>query len=337
VLDALYPVTRRGRHATVRLGWAPWGLALLLLSAAFAPWVAPHAPSRQHDPTVARVRPPGTVLWVARLADGRERLADAVERTSEGVRLDRRGRVETHAAGQVLNLTEDGVADRRWFLLGTDGVGRDLLSRLIYGARVSLLIGLLAVVLAVVVGMLVGGLAALGPPWLDTLLMRFTDAMLAFPLLFLILAVAALFGPNLGLLVLVLGATSWMSMSRLLRAELLGLDGRPYVDAARGLGQSPVGIFFHHLLPNALAPVLVQAALLVADVILVESSLSFLQFGVQPPTASWGNMVSEGRSFLPEAWWMTLFPGAAIAVTVIAFNRVGDHLRDRLDPRTGEP
>lgn len=309
-------------------------LSLLLLSALFAPWIAPYEPNRQHDPAVARGRAPGTVLWVARLADGRERLADRVIRTADGLTLDRRGRTERLVAAEVVNLTPDGVEERRRFLLGTDGVGRDLLSRLIHGARISLVVGLLSVTLALLVGILVGAAAALGPRWLDGLLMRFTDALLAFPLLFLILAAAAFFGPSLTTLVVILGASSWMGMSRLMRAELVSLARRPYVDAARGLGRRRRDILWHHLLPNALSPIVVQATLLVADIILVESSLSFLQFGVQPPTASWGNMVSDGRTFLPGGWWMTVFPGAAIAMTVIAFNRLGDHLRDRLDPRS---
>ena len=238
------------------------------------------------------------------------------------------------AADEVANLTADGVADHRRFLLGTDGYGRDILSRMIYGARISLLVGSLSVALALTLGLAIGAAAATGPRWLDSVLMRGVDAFLAFPRLFLVLTLTVLLPPSTALVVVVLGMTSWMGLCRLVRAEILGLRERQFILAARSLGLHPLRILWRHLLPNALTPVLVQASLLIGDVILVESSLSFLGLGIQPPTASWGNMVADGRDVLVTAWWVSTFPGLAIVLAVLAFNLLGDRVRDLLDPRT---
>lgn len=312
-------------------------LGLLFAASLLAPWLAPYPPNEQIDPAVARIRPPGTVLHAVALADGRWLLADRVERTADGLRLERLGRAETLPADAVRNLTDDGVADRRRFWLGSDRYGRDLLSRLLYGGRVSLAIGLSAVVLAMTLGLAVGIAAALGASWVDALLMRATDALLAFPLLFLLLALSALFHPGATVLVVTLGLTSWMGVSRLMRAELLGLADRDFVLAARGLGLPPGRIIRRHLLPNALTPVLVQATLLVADVILAESALSFFGFGSQPTTPTWGRLIYDGRDLLPNGWWISTFPGVAIATTVVSFNLLADGLRDVLDPHLRRP
>jgi len=314
-----------------------WGVGLLLAAALpplAAPWLAPYDPG-EINPAPAQNRPPGTVLAVVRLADGSTRIADRAERVPAGLRLQIGERSETLPTGAVANLTSRGVADHRRFLLGTDHLGRDLWSRLLYGGRVSLLIGTVSVLLALSLGITVGSAAALGGRFLDTVLMRLVDAFLAFPWIFLIIALAALFSPGLGPLMLILGGTGWMEISRLIRAEIQGLKQREFVLAARALGQHPFRIFWRHLLPNAFTPVLIRAALLVGNVILAESSLSFLGFGVQPPTPSWGNMVAEGRSpsALFSTWWVAVFPGAAIALTVIALNLLSDGLRDVLDPR----
>jgi len=306
-------------------------LAVLALA---APWLAPHDPTRQLDPAAARYRPPGTVLAVVELADGRTLLADRAARTAEGLRVERLGRTEVLPAEGVANLTPEGVADRRLFLLGTDGYGRDLLSRILHGARISLGVALLSVALALTVGLLVGSLAGAGPRLLDGVLMRGVDALLAFPWLFLVLALTALFRPSTTLVILVLGATSWMGLSRLVRAEILSLKEREFILAARGLGLHPARILLRHLLPNSLNPVVVQATLTVGNVILTESALSFLGMGVQPPTASWGNIVADGRDVLTTAWWVSTFPGLMIVLAVLAFNLLGDRLRDVLDPRT---
>lgn len=322
-------------------GTVRWGaglVAFLLLTALAAPWLAPYDPAEQLDPVAGRYRPPGTVVAAVRLDDGGWRLADRVERIPEGLVIDRLGRTEVLEAARVANLTPDGVADRRVFLLGTDKFGRDIGSRMLHGARVSLAVGMLSVALALTLGIAAGSAAALGGPVVDSLLMRTVDALLAFPWLFLMLLLAALFTPGTWTLVLLLGAGSWMGMSRLARAEILGLQRREFVVAARAIGQGPMKILFRHLLPNALTPVLVQATLLIGNLILVESSLSFLGLGLQPPTPSWGNMIAEGREALRNAWWIATFPGAALALTVIAFNLLADGLRDLLDPRSaGRP
>ena len=325
-----------GRGAARRLVRSAGGvlIGLIALVALVGPFVSPYSPTEHVDPAVARYRPPGTVLAEVRLVDGGTLLVDRARRTPEGLEIERLGEPETITAGRVANLTEDGVADRRVFLLGTDSYGRDLLSRILYGGRVSLAVALFAVAIAVTVGVLVGAVAGAGPRVLDAVLMRGVDALLAFPWLFLVLALTALYRPSTLLVVLVLGGTSWMSVSRLVRAEILSLKEREFILAARGLGLHPARILFRHLIPNALNPVIVNAALSMGDVILAESALSYLGIGIQPPTASWGNIVADGRDVLVTAWWVSLFPGLAIVIAVLAFNLFGDRLRDVLDPRT---
>lgn len=319
-------------------GLSPGGVLVAVLAALAlaAPWIAPYDPDQQFDPAAGKYRPPGTVLAAIELTDGRWILADRVRRTPEGlsVELRDRGRPVRYLASQVANLTPDGVADRRVYLLGTDGFGRDLLSRMLYGAQVSLGVAVLTVALALTLGLLVGSLAAAGPRLLDSILMRGVDALLAFPWLFLLLTLSAMLQPSTALVVVVLAATSWMPVSRLVRAEILSLEKREFVLAARSLGLHPARILVRHLLPNALNPVVVQATLAVGNVILVESALSYLGLGVQPPDASWGNIVADGRGVLTTAWWISTFPGLAIVLAVLAFNLLGDRLRDLWDPRT---
>lgn len=217
-------------------------------------------------------------------------------------------------------------------LLGTDQFGRDVLTRLLYGARISLAVGFLAVAITVTIGTLVGLVSGYAGRWLDSVLMRSIDLLVAFPRIFLILLVISLTEPSLWLVILVLSLTGWMSTARLVRAEVLSLREREYVQAARALGIPLAGILWRHVLPNALGPVLVSATLMVGNVILAESVLSFLGLGVQVPTPSWGAMIDEGRAVFPAVWWLATFPGLAITATVLGFNLLGDGLRDALDP-----
>jgi peptide/nickel transport system permease protein len=237
--------------------------------------------------------------------------------------------------GQI-NLKEILMPPSPAHILGTDTLGRDVLSRVIYGSRISLLVGFVAVGIATLIGMLVGSLAGYYGRWVDQVLMRLVDVMLCFPTFFLILAVIAFLGPNIWNIMVVIGLTSWMGVARLVRAEFLSLREREFVVAAQSLGASDVRIICRHLLPNALTPVMVSATLGVAGAILVESTLSFLGLGVQPPTPSWGNILTEGQANIEIAWWLSFFPGLAILVTVMSYNLLGEGIREAIDPRLKE-
>jgi len=219
-------------------------------------------------------------------------------------------------------------------ILGTDSLGRDVLSRLIWGGRVSLKVGFVAVGLATAIGLALGAAAGYYGGWVDSLAMRFCDLMLCFPSMFLILAVIAILEPSVWNVMIVIGLTSWMGVARLVRAEFISLKNRDFTLAAKALGASDLRVIFRHLLPNALAPVLVAATLGVAGAILTESALSFLGLGVQPPTATWGGMLADGKDYLSRAWWLSFYPGLAILLTVLSYNLMGEGLRDALDPRT---
>lgn len=226
-------------------------------------------------------------------------------------------------------------------LLGTDFGGRDLLSRLLYGGRLSLLIGFASMLTALGVGTLLGAVAGYSGGWLDSLIMRLTDVVLSFPLYLLLFVLSALLPPgrgaqNVAVIVLLLVAVSWTTTARLVRGEFLSLKERDYVEAARALGVAAPRIMLRHLLPNAVAPLVVNAALLVGTNIIVESVLSFFGFGIQPPTSSWGSMLAEGLPYQADAPWETVFPGLMILGTVLCVNLLGDGLRDALDPFAGE-
>ena len=232
---------------------------------------------------------------------------------------------------QVLSTRLKPPSAANW--LGTDQLGRDVLSRMIYGARISLLIGIVVVGLAASVGTFVGLVAGYAGGWLDEVLMRLTDVFFAFPALILAMAISSALGPSLTNAMIAIAVVSWPVYARLVRAQVLSLREREYVEAARSLGAPPERIVWQHILPNTLAPLLVQGSFDMGGAILSAAGLSFIGFGTQPPTAEWGVMISEGRNYVATHFWLSLFPGLAILLTVAAFNLIGDGLRDALDPR----
>jgi peptide/nickel transport system permease protein len=236
-------------------------------------------------------------------------------------------------------LAKELVPPFQTYPFGTDELGRNVFARMLQGSFVSLSVGIVAVSISLGIGVTVGGLAGFygqrkfGPVSVDSLLMRFTDVVLCFPTFFLILTVVALLPPSIYNIMIVIGITSWMSTARFVRAEFLALREQDFVTAAKALGLPEWRIIFRHMIPNAMAPVLVSATINVAHAILTESALSFLGFGVRPPYATWGNILADGRSYIFDAPWLFLIPGAAILVVVLAFNLVGEGLRDALNPK----
>ncbi|MGQ0441985.1 MAG: ABC transporter permease [Methylophilaceae bacterium] len=219
--------------------------------------------------------------------------------------------------------------------MGTDGLGRDVLSRMLHGGRISLLVGLVAVGISTAIGILLGAIAGYYRGWIDTVIMRLVDVMLSIPSFFLILAVIAFLTPSIINIMIVIGLTSWMGVTRLVRAEFLSLSEREFVMASRTLAAKDARLIFIHLLPNSLTPIIVSSVLGVASAVLMESGLSFLGLGVQAPQASWGNILTDGKEYIQFAWWLSLFPGMAILITVLGYNLLGEGLRDALDPRSG--
>jgi len=217
---------------------------------------------------------------------------------------------------------------------GTDTLGRDVLTRMLYGARVSLAVGFVAVGISLLIGICLGAIAGHFGGKADALLMRATDMVLCFPTFFLILAVIAFLEPSIWNIMIVIGLTSWMGVTRLVRAEFLSLRKREFIMAAESLGISSFQLIWRYMLPNAMGPVLVSAVLGVAGAVLIESGLSFLGLGVQPPDPSWGNMLTEGKDNIQIAWWLSVYPGLAILITVLGYNLLGEGLRDRYDPRS---
>ncbi len=247
-------------------------IALVILSAVFAPWIAPFNPYAI-DPH-AILKPPGI-----------------------------------------------------HHIFGTDRIGRDIFSRMIYASRISIEVSLIAVGISTFIGVLIGAISGYFSGWVDSLLMRFTDIMLTFPVFFLILTVVVVIGPSIVNVMVVIGLTGWMGVARIVRAEVLKIREMNYVKAAKLLGKSDFYIIFKHIIPNALSPVIVYATLGIGSAILTESALSFLGLGVQPPTASWGSILSEGKDVIDIAWWMSFFPGVVIFLTVVSFTIIGEKLK----------
>ena len=318
IADAAPPTGRRGLWIGVAI------LAVFALAALAAPLLSDADPNEPFDAAAGKRLAPGSARYVLRFADARlPVLAERVELAGDTVLAHRLDRVDRYPQDRLSNLGPDGLPPLRTFFLGTDHLGRDLWSRLLHGARISFAVAFFATALALTLGVAIGGLAALGGRWLDLLLMRLVDLVLAVPRLFLLITVIALFRPGGWAIVLVLGATGWMTVARMVRAELLSLAGRDFVTAARSYGQHPMATFFKHLLPNALAPVLVTGGLMLGEVVLAESALSFLGLGVPEPTPTWGKMVADVTAGALGGWWV-----AAI--------RVGDYDdRDRLQPGGG--
>jgi peptide/nickel transport system permease protein len=315
-----------------------WGWGFLVVLALLA-LLAPTLPLPSPTEINASVDlPPLTRVHVILDTDGERIMADElVIEPDMTVRYRQASEWYTLSPDRLAGLDERDWHTEQRFILGTDRHGRDLLSRLLHGARISLLIGILAASIAVVIGIIVGLTSAMAGGVVDALLMRFTDLVLAIPRLFLALMLVALWGTSLTTTIVVLGSTTWMAAARLVRGEVLAAKGLDYVEAARAGGAAPLRLGFLHLLPAALVPVIVEGALRVGDSILLETSLSFLGLGVPPPLASWGNVIRDGMSSIRLGiWWTTAFPVIALACTVISFTAVGQSLQDRLGGNKSE-
>ena len=231
---------------------------------------------------------------------------------------------------QNLALPLSGPTSAHWF--GTDALGRDVLSRVMYGARVSLIVGFAAVLTGGLVGATLGILAGFRGGWLDSAIMTVADAQLAFPFILLAIGIIAVLGPSFPTLIVVIGLSGWVAYARILRAQVLVLRSREFVEAIQGLGGSVARVVLRHILPNVLSSIVVVATLELARAIVLEATLGFLGLGIQPPTPSWGGMIHEGREYLDSAWWISTAPGLVLMLTSLVVSRTGDYLRDFLDP-----
>ena len=341
----------------------------ILYSAAFlAPFIAPFSPYDQQDFLVTAYQPPlarldalvlnqpknliiplqkgtGTSIDLAnslitdfqRLKTRNEpnaiRFVNEYHLEGDKVIYHQGMRTKTIALDELAKTKENKIAVTRTFILGTDQYGRDILSRVIYGSKISLSIGFLVVLISVSLGTVIGVTSGYFGGWIDAIMMRIVDVLIAFPALFLILIIIATFGNSIYLIVITLSFTGWMGVARIVRSQVLSLKEQEFILAAKSLGLSNMRIIFRHLAPNTLTPVIIAATLRIGSIILTEAGLSFLGLGVQPPTPSWGNIINEGRDSLLNYWWISTFPGIAILTTVVCFNLIGDGVRDALDPR----
>lgn len=295
-----------------------FGLLLaFLVSALVMPWLLPD-PQEILDPRQVGLLPPFASVFVVSMQDGTTLAASQMVTRDGELQIFRLG------AWQTLEPSRVARVGKRFFLLGTDSLGRDVAARLATAGQTSLAVGFLALGLALVLGVGLGLMAGLGPPWLEQALMAFVDAALALPVLFVLLAFGAFLRPSLLSVVLFLGATFWMGVARLTRGQVLQIREQPWFAAAKGLGLHPLRLGLVHILPNLAAPVAQDATLRLGDLILIEASLSFLGFGVPPPIPSWGNMAAEGFEVWRLAWWLPIFPGLAVAATVLAFALIAD-------------
>jgi peptide/nickel transport system permease protein len=316
------------RRAALRRFVAPGPLlALLLLPAAAADRLAPAPPDRQEDVAGARFLAPCTRAHLLRGADSRGRILTGLERTTDGWTGRRAGRLETIPDRDLL-----GPPEARFYLLGTDGLGRDVFSRILFGLRHSAGVAALAVGLALVIAVGAGAVAGRGGPVCDAVVTRGIDVVMAVPRLVLFLVCATVFAPSTLLLVLVLGATSWTGLARLVRIEILALGGSDLEAAARAAGSGPARTLFRHLLPQILPAIGTGAALRFADTILLEAAVSLLGLGATPPAVSLGGIMASGRESLGAGWWLLVFPGLLLAALVLLLRAAATSLERRLDP-----
>lgn len=303
-------------------------IALLVFVAIFAPWLVPH--DRNLIYKKANLVPP--IGWDR--AAGKNTTVFNPSGTRFSLTQEDIDRELPEAARKQYKAPRPGRDGNYYFPLGTDKAGRDILSRLIYGARVSLIVGVVAEIIAVLIGVAIGAMAGFYGGRLDNLLMRFTDIFFAFPSLLLAIAMlAAMEKPGLASIFIALGVTGWTPIARIVRGQVLAVKENEFIQAARAQGANDFRLIMGHIMPNSMAPIIVVATLGVAGNILGEAGLSFLGLGIQPPEPSWGNMLADGRAAIDTAWWVSLLPGLCIVFTVLGFNLLGDGLRDALDPR----